>query len=253
MSGSMQCPFDVKAVDDLDRSRNSSRVIFQIQGARRQPRPFDHSLRLTEASAALRCRTLRRSRLRRSSLPAFLRAARRQVQTVAARSVARRLNADTSDHGRAISGLRVRPGRSLCRTSGKSCSEHTGRTQAGSGLLSLSALQQRILSARPASGYREDLLFSCHRPRDWNRRFDGQFSGRQPVVEELAGIGIHASQGERGAEALGDEIASDERFRRTIGGAFAAHSLPGPRRYRLPMRAEELAGRFRSQWLRNPC
>src|ERR1017187_982862 len=38
------------------------------------------------------------------------------------------------------------------------------------------------------------------------------FQEGSQLLRELAGIGIDASQVERGAEALGDEIAADERL-----------------------------------------
>src|SRR2546422_10888867 len=44
--------------------------------------------------------------------------------------------------------LRLRSGRSLCRAPDQGFSKHTGRTQTGTGLLSLSALQRRILDRK---------------------------------------------------------------------------------------------------------
>jgi hypothetical protein len=70
------------------------------------------------------------------------------------------------------------------------------------------------------------------------------FQEGSQLLRELAGIGIDASQVERGAEALGEEIATDERFH---NGPLGEEPLP-PTLYLgldgtgIPMRAEELAG-----------
>jgi hypothetical protein len=75
------------------------------------------------------------------------------------------------------------------------------------------------------------------------------FQEGSQLLRELAGIGIHASQVERGAEALGDEIAADERFQT---GPLEKEPLP-PTLYlgldgtAIPMRAEELEGRAGKQ------
>jgi hypothetical protein len=71
------------------------------------------------------------------------------------------------------------------------------------------------------------------------------FQEGSQLLRELAGIGIDASQVERGAEALGDEIASDERLQT---GPLGEEPLPpilylGLDGTGIPMRAEELAGR----------
>jgi hypothetical protein len=71
------------------------------------------------------------------------------------------------------------------------------------------------------------------------------FQEGSQLLRELAGIDIDASQVERGAEALGDEIAADERLHT---GPLGEEPLP-PTLYLgldgtgIPMRAEELAGR----------
>jgi len=75
------------------------------------------------------------------------------------------------------------------------------------------------------------------------------FEEGSQLLRELAGIGIHSSQVERGAEALGDEIASDERLH---AGPWGKELLP-PTLYlgldgtAIPMRPEELAGRAGKQ------
>jgi hypothetical protein len=75
------------------------------------------------------------------------------------------------------------------------------------------------------------------------------FQEGSQLLRELAGIGIDASQVERGAEALGDEIAADERLHT---GPLGEEPLP-PTLYLgldgtgIPMRAEELAGRAGKQ------
>jgi hypothetical protein len=75
------------------------------------------------------------------------------------------------------------------------------------------------------------------------------FKEGSQLLRELAGIGIDASQVERGAEALGDEIAADERLQT---GPLTEEPLP-PTLYLgldgtgIPMRAEELDGRAGKQ------
>jgi Transposase len=75
------------------------------------------------------------------------------------------------------------------------------------------------------------------------------FQEGSQLLQELAGISINASQVERGAEALGDEIASDERLHTEPLGE---EPLP-PTLYLgldgtgIPMRAEDLAGRAGKQ------
>ena len=44
------------------------------------------------------------------------------------------------------------------------------------------ALPKWILPARPAPRYGENLFFACYSPHGRNRLFNGEFSGRQPVV-----------------------------------------------------------------------
>ena len=75
------------------------------------------------------------------------------------------------------------------------------------------------------------------------------FQEGSQLLQELAGIGIHASQVQRGAEALGDEIAADERFHTEPLGK---ESLPsalylGLDGTGIPMRAEDRAGRAGKQ------
>jgi hypothetical protein len=75
------------------------------------------------------------------------------------------------------------------------------------------------------------------------------FQEGSQLLRELAGIGIAASQVERGAEALGAEIAADERLQT---GSLGQEPLP-PTLYlgldgtAIPMRAEELTGRAGKQ------
>jgi Transposase len=75
------------------------------------------------------------------------------------------------------------------------------------------------------------------------------FQEGSQLLRELAGIGVDASQVERGAEALGGEIAADERLH---AGPVGEQSLP-PALYLgldgtgIPMRAGELAGRAGKQ------
>jgi hypothetical protein len=63
------------------------------------------------------------------------------------------------------------------------------------------------------------------------------------LLRELAGVEVSASQVERAAEALGAEIAADERTCLEPAGEVAPTMYLGMDGTGVPMRASELAGR----------
>lgn len=74
------------------------------------------------------------------------------------------------------------------------------------------------------------------------------FQEGSQLLRELAGIGIDASQVERGSEALGGEIATDERLHAVpLGKALPPTLYLGLDGTGIPMRAGELAGRAGKQ------
>jgi hypothetical protein len=176
-------------------------------------------------------------------------AARRQVLALAARAVEQRLNADTSDHA----------GPSLDCECGQAA-RYAGRrikvVQSILGELKLDRAYYHCPLCRSGFYPRDRQLGiekTCFSPA--TVRMMGtvgsmvSFQEGSQLLRELAGIGMDASQVERGAEALGDEIAADER-RHT--GPWGEDPLP-PTLYLgldgtgIPMRAEELAGRTGKQ------
>ncbi|MEO7649235.1 MAG: ISKra4 family transposase [Bryobacteraceae bacterium] len=75
------------------------------------------------------------------------------------------------------------------------------------------------------------------------------FQEGSALLEELAGLDVDASQVERGAEALGDEIATDERrYTEPLDESALPHTLyMGLDGTGIPMRTAELAGRAGKQ------
>jgi hypothetical protein len=111
---------------------------------------------------------------------------------LAACAIKQRLNADTSDHEGPSLNCDCRQAARYSGRRSKVFQSIPGELKTGWCLLSLPALQRRILSARPSPGNGPNLFFSCHHPHDWHSRFDGQLPVRQPVV--VADIGIDASR-----------------------------------------------------------
>ena len=176
-------------------------------------------------------------------------AARRQVLALAARAVEQRLNADTSDH--AAPSLDCECGQAA-RYAGR-------RIKVVQSILGELTLDRAYYHCRLCGSgfYPRDRQLGIGKTRfsPATVRMIGtvgsmvSFQEGSQLLRELAGIGIDASQVERGAEALGDEIAADERLHT---GPWREEPLP-PTLYLgldgtgIPMRAEELAGRAGKQ------
>lgn len=176
-------------------------------------------------------------------------AARRLALSLAARAIEQRLNADTADYvGPSLSCHCGQPARYAGR-----------RTKVFQSILGELKLERAYYHCPHCSAgfYPRDrhlgIEKTCFSPA--TVRMIGtvgsvvSFQEGHQLLQELAGIAIDASQVERGAEALGDEIAADERLH---SGPLGGEPLP-PTLYLgldgtgIPMRAEELAGRAGKQ------
>jgi hypothetical protein len=176
-------------------------------------------------------------------------AARRQVLALAARAIEQRLNADVSDHA----------GPSLDCECGQAARYAGRRKKVVQSILGELKLDRAYYHCPHCSGgfYPRDrhlgIEKTCFSPA--TVRMIGtvgsmvSFQEGSQLLRDLAGVGIDASQVERGAEALGHEIAADERLHI---GPLGGEPLP-PTLYLgldgtgIPMRAEELAGRAGKQ------
>jgi hypothetical protein len=139
-------------------------------------------------------------------------AARRQVLGLAARAIEQRLNAGTSDQA----------GPSLncdCGQAARYAGRRSKVFQSILGELKLDRAYYHCPHCRGGFCPRDGQLGmgkTCFSPA--TVRMIGtvgsmvSFQEGSQLLRELAGIGIDASQGERGAESLGDEIAADERL-----------------------------------------
>jgi hypothetical protein len=176
-------------------------------------------------------------------------AARRRVLALAARAVEQRLNADTSDYA----------GPSLSCDCGQAARYAGRRSKDFQSILGELRLERAYYHCRHCgSGFfpRDRHLGiekTCFSPAAV--RMMGtvgsmvSFQEGSQLLRELAGIGMDASQVERGAEALGDEIAADERLQtRPLGKEPLPPTLYlGLDGTAIPMRAEELTGRAGKQ------
>lgn len=182
-------------------------------------------------------------------LEAIETAARRQVLGLAARAMEQRINADLSDCAGAH--LPCECG-NLARYAGR-------RVKAFQSVLGELKLERAYYHCRACgSGF-------CPRDRQLGIertclspavvRMIGKvgamvsFQEGSQLLEELAGLKVDASQVERGAEALGDEIAADERrYTEPLGESALPPTLyMGLDGTGIPMRAAELAGRAGKQ------
>jgi hypothetical protein len=174
-------------------------------------------------------------------------AARRQALRLAARALEQRLNADTSDH----------VGPELPCSCGGSAQYH-GRHQKtfASVLGSLHLERAYYYCAQCQSGF-------C--PRDRALRLElfsltpgvlrmtgstaamVSFEESSALLRELAGVEVSAKQVERAAEALGAEIADDERSCVEKMGEVAPTMYLGMDGTGVPMRAAEVAARTGKQ------
>ena len=172
-------------------------------------------------------------------------AARRQVLGLAARAIEQRLNADASDHA----GPTLRCG---CGQDARYAGRRSKVFQSILGELKLDRAYYHCPQCKGGFCPRDRYLGmdkTCFSPA--TVRMIGtvgsmvSFQEGSQLLRELAGIGVDASQVERGAEALGGEIAADERLRAEPLGKEPLPStlylgLDGTG---IPMRAAELAGR----------
>lgn len=176
-------------------------------------------------------------------------AARRQVLALAARAIQQRLNADRSDYAGPSLGCQ-------CGQAARYAGRRIKVVQSILGELKLDRAYYHCSLCRSGFYPRDRQLGiekTCFSPA--TVRMIGtvgsmvSFQEGSQLLRELAGLGMDASQVERDAEALGDEIATDERLHT---GPLGEDPLP-PTLYLgldgtgIPMRAEELAGRAGKQ------
>ena len=170
-------------------------------------------------------------------------AARRQALQLAARALEQRLNADPSDH----QGPELPcPGGGTARYHGR----HAKTFASALGPLRLERAYYHC--ARCQSGF-------CPRDRSWGLALAAltpgvlrmtasaaalvSFQESSGLLSELAGVEVSAKQVERVAEALGAEIAADERKSVEKTGPGALTLYLGMEGTGLPIRAAEVPGR----------
>ena len=174
-------------------------------------------------------------------------AARRQALRLAARALEQRLNADTSDHeGPALP--------CACGGSAQYRGRHAKTFESALGPLRLERAYYH--GERCQSGF-------CPRDRglglQWSSLTPGvlrltaraaawvSFEESSGLLQELAGVEVSAKQVERVAEALGAEIAIDERQAVEKDSPAALTLYLGMDGTGVPMRASEVAGRTGKQ------
>src|SRR6202049_2799479 len=174
-------------------------------------------------------------------------AARRQALRVAARALEQRLNADTSDYA----------GPELICSCGELAQYHGRHGKTFESVLGPLHLDRAYYHcANCQSGF-------C--PRDRHLRLEMfsltpgvlrmtgstaalvSFEESSALLHELAGLEVSTSQVERAAEALGIEIAADERSCVERMGEVAPTSYLGMDGTSVPMRKSEVAGRCGKQ------
>lgn len=174
-------------------------------------------------------------------------AARRQALRLAARALEQRLNADTSDHA----------GPQLPCSCGGVAQYHGRHGKTFESVLGPVHLQRAYYyCAQCQSGF-------C--PRDRHLRLERfsltpgvlrmtgstaalvSFQESSALLHELAGVEVSASQVERAAEALGAEIAADERSGVAPMGEVAPTIYLGMDGTGVPMRKSEVVGRAGKQ------
>jgi hypothetical protein len=174
-------------------------------------------------------------------------AARRQALRLAARALEQRLNADTSDHA----------GPELPCSCGEPAQYHGRHEKTVESVLGPLHLERAYYHcAKCQSGF-------CPRDRDLRLelfsltpgvlRMTGStaalvsFEESSALLHELAGVEISTSQVQRAAEALGTEIAADERACVERIGEVAPTMYLGMDGTGVPMRRSEVAGRTGKQ------
>lgn len=174
-------------------------------------------------------------------------AARRQALRLAARALEQRLNADTTDHG----------GPELPCPCGGVAQYHGRHDKTFESVLGPLRLQRAYYHCAQCQGG------FCPRDRALRMelfsltpgvlRMTGSaaalvsFEESSAVLHELAGVEVSAKQVERAAEALGAEIADDERRDVERMGEVAPTMYLGMDGTGVPMRAVEVAGRAGKQ------
>ena len=174
-------------------------------------------------------------------------AARRQALRLAARALEQRLNADTSDHA----------GAELPCPCGEAAQYHGRHQKTFESVLGPLHLERAYYHcAKCQSGF-------C--PRDRALRLElfsltpgvlrmtastaalVSFEESSALLHELAGVEVSAKQVERAAEALGAEIAADERRCEEKMGEVAPTMYLGMDGTGVPMRTAEVVGRTGKQ------
>ena len=174
-------------------------------------------------------------------------AARRQALRLAARALEQRLNADITDHA----------GPTLPCSCGGLAQYHGRHGKTFESVLGPLHLERAYYHCEKCqSGF-------C--PRDRHLRLEMfsltpgvlrmtgstaalvSFEESSALLHELAGVAVSTSQVERAAEALGIEIAADERSRVERMGEVAPTSYLGMDGTSVPMRKSEVAGRSGKQ------
>jgi hypothetical protein len=185
--------------------------------------------------------------IRDLDLEAVEMAARRQALRLAARALEQRLNADTSDHA----------GSELPCSCGEPAQYHGRHEKTVESVLGPLHLERAYYHcARCQSGF-------CPRDRDLRLelfsltpgvlRMTGStaalvsFEESSALLHELAGVEVSTSQVQRAAEALGFEIAADERACVEKMGEVASTMYLGMDGTGVPMRPSEVAGRAGKQ------
>jgi len=166
---------------------------------------------------------------------------------LAARAVERRLNADESDH--AGPTLPCRCGKAA-RYAGRR--EKTFLTVLGAIALSRAyyhcvACEEGFCPRDRALGMEDESLSPALVRMTGLVGSMGSFVEGHTLLKELAGVEVDAKQVERAAEALGREIADDERTDREAQEPSAATMYLGMDGTGVPMRNEELRGRSGKQ------
>src|SRR5664279_4449694 len=174
-------------------------------------------------------------------------AARRQALRLAARALEQRLNADTSDH----------TGPELPCSCGGAAQYHGRHLKTFESVLGPLHLERTY--------YHCAICQSGFCPRDHALRLElfsltpgvlrmtgstaalVSFEESSALLHELAGVEVSAKQVERAAEALGAEIAADERRCAEKMGEVAPTMYLGMDGTGVPMRAAEVAGRTGKQ------
>ena len=175
--------------------------------------------------------------------------ARRQVLGLAARAIEQKLNADSSDHAGALLPCH-------CGGTARYAGRRVKIFQSVLGELKLERAYYHCPACSNGFCPRDRLLGvgnTCLSPAVLRMIGTGgvmvSFQEGSQLLEELAGLKVDASQVERNAEALGREIADDERiFTEPLGDTDLPPTLyMGLDGTGIPMRTAELAGRTGKQ------